>query len=248
MRKVMKWLGIIIGVIILLLAIGFWVINDPKPKGVAGSEAEALAEKMALAINQAAWDTTGAVQWTFRNTNSYLWDRARDLVEVKWENYRVLLNTKTQTGKAWENTTELVAEAKAEALQKAFALFCNDSFWLNAPAKAFDGGTTRSIVTDKEGKKALMVHYSSGGVTPGDAYLWYLDESGLPQSYKMWVSIIPVGGMQFSWEQWTTLETGARIATMHHHKYLDIPITDLKGTANLEDFGFSEDPFLAIIN
>ena len=103
-------------------------------------------------------------------------------------------------------------------------------------------------MTGEEGTKSLMVHYGSGGVTPGDSYLWNLDESGLPTSYKMWVSIIPVGGMEFSWENWTTLETGAKIATLHHHKYLDIPITDLKGTAKLEDFGFGEDPFATIVD
>ena len=247
MLKVLKWIGIIFGGLILLLGISLWIIHEPKPEGIEGAEAEELAKKMLSAINQPAWDTTGVVQWTFRGTNSYLWDRKRDLVEVKWENFRALLDTDTGKGRVWENQAELEGEVKTKMLQKAIALFYNDSFWLNAPAKVFDGGTTQSIVTTDDGKKSLMVHYSSGGVTPGDSYLWNLDESGLPISYKMWVSIIPIGGLEFSWSDWTSLETGAKIATMHHQKYLDIPITDLKGLANLEDMGFDNDPFSPIL-
>jgi hypothetical protein len=49
-----------------------------------------------------------------------------------------------------------------------------------------DEGTTRSLVKNEDKTNGLLVSYASGGVTPGDAYLWKLDANGLPQSYKMW--------------------------------------------------------------
>ncbi len=91
-----------------------------------------------------------------------------------------------------------------------------------------------------------MVSYTSGGVTPGDSYLWILDENGLPESWKMWVKIIPVGGMEFTWEKWTELSTGAKVATYHHHKLLDLDISNLKAATSLSAFGLQDDPFQPI--
>ena len=41
---------------------------------------------------------------------------------------------------------------------------------------AFDAGTTRLAIPDED--NALLVRYASGGVTPGDAYGWYLAPDG----------------------------------------------------------------------
>ena len=81
--------------------------------------------------------------------------------------------------------------ATPEIIQTAQHFFNNDSFWLVAPYKVFEQGVERRIV-DYDGKKPLLVTYTSGGSTPGDSYLWILDENGFPTSYKMWVSLIPL--------------------------------------------------------
>ncbi len=54
----------------------------------------------------------------------------------------------------------------------------------------------RRLVKTKTNKDALLVTYTSGGTTPGDSYLWHLDASGKPESYQMWVSILPIGGLE----------------------------------------------------
>ena len=70
----------------------------------------------------------------------------------------------------------------------------------------------------------------------------------MPTSYKMWVSIpvIP-GGLAFTWDDWTTLPTGAKIATNHASKVLGIDITNLKAATDLTSFGLSTDPFQPIL-
>jgi hypothetical protein len=82
-----------------------------------------------------------------------------------------------------------------------------------APYKVRDPGTERKVVNTKMGK-GLLVTYTSGGVTPGDSYLWILDQNNRPVKWKMWVSIIPLGGLEFTWEDWQKHE-GAWFAPTH---------------------------------
>ncbi len=243
MKKFLKWLGILIFALVLVVFIVGLIANESKPTGTPSPEADALAQKMMNAVNSTAWDTTDVIQWTFKSMHDFIWDKPRNLVQVSWEDVKVLLNTKTISGKAFRNGEELADDEARELIQKAWGYFCNDSFWLNAPIKAFDEGTTRSLVTLEDGREGLMVAYSSGGVTPGDAYVWILDENGLPTSYKMWVSIIPIGGMEFTWEAWETMSTGAKIATLHKSKILELDITNLKTGENWSEFGLDGDPF-----
>lgn len=245
----MKWLkrlSIFLLVVIGILVILFFIYNEPKPSGQKGPQADALAEKMLRAIDKTAWDSTIYVQWTFKGMHHYLWDKKRHYVKVSWDDTEVLLNTKQVTGKAYVNGSELDGEAADKRVQKAWEFFCNDSFWLNAPAKAFDPGTERSIVDLEDGKKGLMVSYTSGGVTPGDSYLWILDEQGLPQKWKMWVKIIPIGGMEFTWENWQRLSTGAQIAAYHQSAVLNLDISNLKATNDLAGMGLGSDPFAGL--
>lgn len=245
--RILKWLLGIIAVLFLALFIFIKVSSETMPTGTTGAEADALANKVLAAIDKPAWDTTGVVQWTFKGAHHFLWDKKRNLVKVNWDDNEVLVVLDETTGKAWKNGVEVTGDEGDKLVKAAWSHFCNDSFWLNAPAKVFDPGTERSIIDLPNGKKGLMITYKSGGVTPGDSYLWMLDDNGLPTSYKMWVSIIPVGGMEFTWEDYKTLSTGAKIATNHASKVLGIDITNLKAATDLASFGLSNDPFQPIL-
>jgi hypothetical protein len=243
-KKTLKWLAIAIGLILLALLIAGIFMHESKPKGQPGAEADALANKMLTAINKPAWDSTKYVHWSFKDMHTFLWDKERDLVRVRWdEDNEVLLNTKTVSGNAYIKGIEVIGQKADDIVQSAWSYFCNDSFWLNAPAKAFDPGTSRSIVTNEDGTKGLLIRYDSGGVTPGDSYLWLLDESGLPQAYKMWVKIMPIGGVEASWEKWETISTGAKVATFHQLQGIGLDITDLKAGMTAESVGENDDPF-----
>lgn len=243
MKKILKYLGLFLLLLVALGVIAGFIAHESIPMGQSGPEADALARKMEIAVNKTAWDSTRFVSWKFRTGTYYLWDKDQEAVLVEWGENKVLLRTTDQTGRAYQNGTEVTTtEEKQELLDKAWFFFANDSFWLCAPMKAFDPGTTREIVTLKDGSQGLMVHYSKGGVTPGDSYLWKLAEDGLPQSWRMWVNIIPVGGLEFTWEDWTPANQ-ARLAKQHNGSLFSVPILDLE----FPQFSAAENPLRALV-
>ncbi|MGB1205095.1 MAG: hypothetical protein ACPG5B_05580 [Chitinophagales bacterium] len=249
MKKIAKY--ILIGlVVIFVLSVGScFLLSKSLPTGTQSEKADELAKKMFSAINKTAWDSTEAVSWTFMGIHHYLWDKKRHLTEVRWKDYKVLVDINAQTGKAWKAGELIDSEQKtAKLVDKAWKFWVNDSFWLNAPAKAFDGGTSRSIVKQKDDSEALLVSYASGGATPGDSYLWLLDENGLPTAWQMWVKVIPVDGLKVGWSGWTTTETGAKIATMHNGLSMEMEmISDVKTAFQLTDLATEGDPFTEIL-
>lgn len=248
MKATIKIIGIILAVLLLLFVGAYVLYNEPLPTGKSGPAADQLAEKMMAAVGSENLDETGILIWTFNGSHHYVWDRKRNLVEVKWEDNKVLLNLdEWQKGKAYEDGQEVAKSDLDKKRGNAWEIFCNDSFWFIAPTKAMDSGVIRSIVKNENGRDALLVTYTDGGVTPGDSYLWQLDDTGLPTAFKMWVSIIPIGGIEASWENWETLDSGLKVATEHRLGPVPITISDAAGGATFGEVGISEDPFTAVL-
>lgn len=251
-KRARRWL-VAVGVIFALLAaaLGALVLalRHPRPEGgVAGPEADGRARAVEAAVDKAAWDRTGAVRFTFHNRHHYLWDRARNLARVRFGDTEVLLDLHRKDGKSRRNGGLLEGEAHRKAVTRAYAYFINDTFWLNPLAKLFDDGVTR-LALEHEGGPALLVQYHSGGLTPGDAYLWILGDDKLPRAWRMYVSILPIAGVEATWESWTTLPTGARIATRHRILGRSVaPIDDLAGAATLAELEPGSDPFAPLVS
>lgn len=216
---------IIIGLLVLITFgfVGFMIVDEPLPKGEEGPRAEWLADQMLEALNKPAWDSLTQISWSYPGGHDYVWNKTSGEVEVRWDDYVAKINTQTKEGEV-SKSGELQTNDE-ELIEKAFSYFYNDSFWLIAPYKVKDPGTIRSLVK-YEGKEALLVQYTSGGVTPGDSYLWILGEDYKPTAWKFWVNILPIGGLEFSWEEWIEID-GVQISTMHKG-LLDIKITNLK--------------------
>ena len=212
MKKILKGIGIFLALIIIIGAIFYVTKNENLPTGTKGEKAEALANKMAKALNYEAYNNAEVLKWSFRNQHFYKWHKSENIVEVSWDDNKVILNTKNP-----KKSEVFVADKKTEnqeLIQTATDYFNNDSFWLVAPFKVFDAGVERSVVKHNN-EDALLITYTSGGSTPGDSYLWILDENGFPSSYKMWTSIIPIGGIEASWSDWKKTEAGFQLPTKH---------------------------------
>lgn len=244
MKKVIKWIAIIILSILVCGALFLFVTNEKLPEGYVGSEADKKADAMLIALNKKAWDELRYVQFTFMGTHHYRWDKVDNVAEIMWKDNKVVLQLDTKEAIVYEDNSPVTDNHyRNSKINKAWEYWCNDSFWFCAPFKVYDPGTSRALVETEEGGKALKVTYGSGGVTPGDSYLYKLGADNIPTSWKMWTKILPAKGFETSWEQWRTLKGGAMIATSHQSPILDIAITNLKSGNTLQELQWDSQTF-----
>lgn len=227
MKKFFKIIGILSLVLILASFVLYLAINKELPKGLQRKAADELATKMLNTLEENAFKNTEIIEWTFRGNHHYKWLKQEGIVYVNWGSNTVILNTqKPENSKVFIDD---IAVENEELIAKATDYFNNDSFWIVAPYKVFDEGTERSIVNEN-GKELLLVTYTSGGSTPGDSYLWEIDENGFPIHFKMWVDILPIGGIGATWSNLSKTESGMYLPQTHTLSLFDlkIPIENIK--------------------
>ncbi len=243
LKSILKWIIIFVSFIVIVLFAAVKFMSEDKPKEIEGENADAVAQSMLEALNKPAWDSLKYLKWEFMRGHRFLWDKQGNKAIIDWEENRVLLDLDKIDGLAFKNAVEVPKDQKDRLIQKAWSLWCNDSFWMFAPFKVFDPGTKRTIVKTKKGRRGLMVAYGSGGSTPGDSYLWFLDEDNIPKGFKMWTSIIPIQGIYASWENWKTLAGGAKVAISHKSTILSFDMLGVEEGNSPSYFGYSNTVF-----
>lgn len=242
--KVAKWIGILLFAVVLIIVVALAIAHEPRPEGRPGEDADAMAARLEDAVDVEAWARTKAVRWTFAGRHHHLWDRQRDVTRLRWGDVEVLLRLDGPRGRAFVGGNEVIGEQAEELIEQAYAAWVNDSFWLNPIAMFRGEGISRSLVTLEDGGEGLLVAFASGGLTPGDAYLWIPGDDGRPRAWRMWVSIIPIGGVELSWTGWQRLDTGALIATGHEGPFgFSLELTDVAGAESLSELVPGDDPF-----
>lgn len=215
---------------LLFCGIVYYKYNEELPTGIQNKRADELAQNMLDALDYEAFKSTDYIEWTFKNKRLYKWDKHNNICTVQWKDFKVDLHLKyPDRSKAAVHSFEVVGEKRDVLTQQALDYFNNDSFWLTAPYKVFDDGVERRLIKLDNGTEGLLVTYTSGGSTPGDSYLWEFDNDGKPKSFKMWTSIVPIEGLEASWTDWTTTQSGAQLPTFHKLLFFGIEIGHLKG-------------------
>ena len=187
----------------LLLSIGLLIVvlDESLPESKGSQEALWLAEKMSEAMNKPAYDSLRFISWQY-GSHYFDWNKKEDSVKVIWADLEVNVSTETLEGMAYQGGIILIGDQNKKAVNQAIQYFNNDSFWLVAPYKLNDPGVLLSSVKVPKGY-GLLVTYTQGGSTPGDTYLWLLDENYFPRGWKMWVKMLPIGGVKSKWMGWT---------------------------------------------
>ena len=98
--------------------------------------AEARADLIERAINKSAWEETSIVYWTMVG-NQHIWDKERELHEVRRKGKRIQHSLKSRMGRSWngESWEELPSGHRSE--KWAWDSWVNDSFWLNPLVKVW---------------------------------------------------------------------------------------------------------------
>ena len=231
-KTVLKSLFLLIFIIGLSLGGLYYFYNTALPQGQQGVEADRLAKKMLDAMNYEAYQELNYIEWTFSRIGrerTYKWYKNQGRCKVLWDSISVNLNFKAiEKSLVRVNGLVYTGEKKDVFIRAAEAKFNNDTFWLVAPYKLFDKGVERRLVRQHDGSEALLVTYTSGGNTPGDSYLWLLNKDYKPIAFQMWVSLLPIGGLKATWEQWEKTTNGAYLPRLHQLSVLDLEITGLK--------------------
>ncbi|MBC3847733.1 hypothetical protein H8K90_15150 [Winogradskyella echinorum] len=233
-KRILKIIGglIIFFTLPTLLLFGFMYLkyNEDLPTGQQGAKADQLATQMLQALNEEAYLNTDYLEWTFKGKHHYKWYKTDKTCEVSWSHFTVILDFKNKANsKVFLAKQDYNGIEKQDYIDTATDYFNNDSFWLVAPYKVFDAGVERRLVQTESGETALLVTYMSGGSTPGDSYLWHFDANGKPKSYQMWVDILPIDGLEATWENWITTESGAQLPTFHKLLFLGLELDNVKG-------------------
>jgi hypothetical protein len=167
---------------------------------------DALANEMLTALGGAqAWADIASVSFAFKASFAGIeagrrrhdWDKARGLLRVtsgEGEDAVVTyLDLWDRGGVAHDGTRALSGDALQKRLDTAWAHFVNDSYWFIAPFKVFDEGAVRARIEDK-----LRITFEGGvGLTPGDAYLYDLDERRRPKAWSFLLESGLSGTMEF---------------------------------------------------
>lgn len=189
-----------------------------------------VANRMMKAMGGAdAWNNTPFVRFDFkvgqngeyRVDRAHLWDKwnGRYRFEQKTKEGKiqvVLFNVNDKKGTVYVDGTKLSETDAAEPLQRAYAAFINDMYWLAMPWKWLDSGVHLKYIGEKEhaGEMCDVVELSfeNVGLTPGDRYQGFVSKaSGLMTHWEYTLQ----SGNTGSWE-WTYTDTrGIKLAATH---------------------------------
>lgn len=241
--KFLKYLLIILAILCIGGCFAFKIMSEPEPNGKQGAEADQLAQKVMVNLGKPAYDTLGFVTWEFfRGGHKYVWDKQNDRALIEWGENKVFLNLNSLEARCYKQGKEVLSEERHKLKETAWSYWCNDSFWLIAPFKMFDKGTTRSLVNVDGNNKGLLISYNSGGVTPGDKYLWIIDQNNMPIAWKMWTGILPIKGLKSDWGNWNTYN-GVKLASQRTMFGKELQLKGVKAGMSLTDISQKEDLF-----
>lgn len=225
---------VLVSISLLLFALIYFASDHEIPAGETGPAAVALRDRIEDAVRLDEYKKLGAVEFTFARANHrHFYDIARGLAEVRWGDTLVQFDKRSFRYRAERGGQPLAGAEAAEAFQKARGFHINDVFWLNPFAQLRSPG----VQLEKIGEQALLVTYKSGGVTPGDSYLFVTDATGKPTHFKLWTSAIPIKGIEFSFEGWQTFLDRVPLSLVHRSVITDVNLTDVEAYAVYPEAG-----------
>jgi hypothetical protein len=208
------WLGRVL-ILSIFLALAVPRISDGHP---AYQMVDLVWEHLG---GRAAYAKARFVEFTFavekkgeiKMSRKHAWDRytgdyVLEFTDSKTnEPWKVIFNIDTKKGVALKNGAGVSPEENAKVVERAYGMFCNDTYWLLAPAKLEDPGAKIQFVghagkpeADGSEGEFVVLHLffaQKVGVTPGDQYWLNVTHQGQIVSWRYLLE----GGSEGEW-QW----------------------------------------------
>lgn len=203
----------------------------------------AFAQNKQQVINK-IWDAAGGkkafdksryFEFTFevkRNdavvaSRQHLWDRYTgdyrfEQNQGKDKKLVVLFNVQTKKGTAYENGIALTDSLNVKAVNKAYANFINDTYWLMIPFKTEDPGVNtileNSEIINGVNYHVLHLNFDKVGLTPGDQYWLYInDKTGAIEKWKFLLQN-QKNTSTFDWSPYTAIGNNLKLSTSKVNK------------------------------
>ena len=169
--------------------------------------AERVMEKMG---GQEAWDNTRYIRWSFFGGRTHYWDKWTGNHRIENDGLVVLFNANTREGRVWRDGEEITdPTALAEALERAYGQWINDTYWMFMPYKLRDPGVTLAFVgeepmADGRSSEVLQLTFESVGLTPQNRYLVFVaSDTGLVEQWSYFRDAADAEpGFTAPWENW----------------------------------------------
>ncbi|MFQ5742300.1 MAG: hypothetical protein ACE5HV_01795 [Acidobacteriota bacterium] len=164
-----------------------------KPAGrQADGKAVEIAERVLEQMGgRESWNQTRYISWKFMGRRTHYWDKWTGNDRIESDNRVTLFNVHTRKGRVWEDGHEITEpSALAEALDRAYGAWINDTYWMFMPYKLLDPGVTleyRGQGTMADGRDAdiLQLTFDKVGRTPDNRYFVYVArDTGLVEQWS----------------------------------------------------------------
>lgn len=180
-------------ILLLFLLLPFGAISqseNPAAPGFRAMESDpnaiALADSVVAALGgRAAYDQTRYFYWNFFGRRTLLWDKqeGRVRIEIPSQAAIYLLDLRTMEGRVQQKGVEYTqADSLKKYLERAHAIWINDSYWLVQPFKLKDTGVLLKFIgtgSTPDNKNAFIIDmtFKAVGLTPQNRYRLYIDQA-----------------------------------------------------------------------
>ena len=210
-------------------------LNGSDPKAVA------IADQVMTSLGgKSRWDSLPGLRWTFgamvgdsvRSSRRHAWDKLTGQHRVDGVNRMgqtfTFIHTlgDTTSGMAWVNGNRIEGDSLHKLIQRANALWVNDTYWMLMPYKLRDPGVTLRYAGDTTmaGKlyDRLALSFEHVGLTPGDRYWVYVNRADhRVEHWEMVLEGDQPPPVTYTWQGWE-LHDGLWFPTAHMRDSTDV--------------------------